>query len=204
LLDRFSPAAPVKLFGHSMGGNIAGLYAGIMPERVSHFVNVEGFGLRDRDPADAPANYRRWLETGRTGSAYGTYASYDELAARIHKRSPRMPLAHARYVAAAWASEGADGRIHIKADPAHKLPNPVLYRRSEAEACWQQVTAEVLLVSGVDSEFNSETLSWVETDAADLPFPGAQHQQIADAGHMIHFEQPAALAAMVERFLPGP
>ena len=34
LLDRFSPDAPVTLIGHSMGGNIATLYAGIRPERV--------------------------------------------------------------------------------------------------------------------------------------------------------------------------
>src|SRR5690606_16458038 len=34
LLDQCSPDAPVHLIGHSMGGNIAMLYAGIRPQRV--------------------------------------------------------------------------------------------------------------------------------------------------------------------------
>ncbi|MDH3533982.1 MAG: alpha/beta fold hydrolase, partial [Gammaproteobacteria bacterium] len=34
LLDIYSPEHPVRLIGHSMGGNVASLYAGSMPERV--------------------------------------------------------------------------------------------------------------------------------------------------------------------------
>ena len=62
LLAIYSPNKPVNLIGHSMGGNIAGLYSGVFPERVAKFVNVEGFGLPDRDPEDAPANYRAWID----------------------------------------------------------------------------------------------------------------------------------------------
>ena len=36
LLSKYSPTAPVRLVGHSMGGNIGGLHAGAMPGRV-HF-----------------------------------------------------------------------------------------------------------------------------------------------------------------------
>ena len=38
------------LVGHSMGGNVALMYAGVRPQRVRAVVNLEGFGLR----ADAP------------------------------------------------------------------------------------------------------------------------------------------------------
>ena len=55
LLEIYSPSAPVRLVGHSMGGNIGGLYAGAMPERVSAFINVEGFGLPDTSAEEAPA-----------------------------------------------------------------------------------------------------------------------------------------------------
>ncbi len=47
-------AAPARLVGHSMGGNIACSYAGIRPERVRCVVNLEGFGLA-ADLADAGA-----------------------------------------------------------------------------------------------------------------------------------------------------
>ena len=44
LLDHFSPETPVNLVGHSMGGNIAMLYAGSRPQRIRKLVNLEGFG----------------------------------------------------------------------------------------------------------------------------------------------------------------
>ena len=62
ILGHYSPDAPLPVVGHSMGGNIASLYAGTMPERVSAFINIEGFGLTDSAPTDAPDRYRQWIE----------------------------------------------------------------------------------------------------------------------------------------------
>ena len=45
LLTHYSPVQPVQIAGHSLGGIVASLYAGIRPERVSRFANLEGFGL---------------------------------------------------------------------------------------------------------------------------------------------------------------
>jgi pimeloyl-ACP methyl ester carboxylesterase len=201
LLGIYSPDAPVNLLGHSMGANAAGLYAGIFPERVRNFVNVEGFGLADSDPATAPATYRRWIESGRQSLRFSTYPSYDALAARIQKRSPRLPDERARYVATCWARAGDDGTVVLRADPAHKLPNAVQYRRAEARACWEKVTADVLLVIGANTDFKSELKSWLDPDESQHPFRGARSVVIPDTGHMVHFESPAALAAAAEAFM---
>jgi len=203
LLQIYSPDRPVDLLGHSMGGNVAGLYAGVFPERVRRLVNVEGFGLRERDPADAPANFRRWIEEGRDPVGYRHYSSFDGLSERIIARSPRMSAALADFVARAWAETDGDGRICLKADPAHKLPNAVLYRRAEAEACWGQVSAPVLLVVGAESDFRQSAKAWLDTDTAGSGFPAAETAIIENCGHMVHFEQPAALARAVEGFLEG-
>ena len=45
LIDELFGERPATLIGHSMGGNIAGLYAGIRPQRVAQLVTVEGFGM---------------------------------------------------------------------------------------------------------------------------------------------------------------
>lgn len=201
LLSIYSPDQPVNLLGHSMGGNIAGLFAGIFPERVSKFINVEGFGLADRKPDDAPLNYRRWIETSRQGETYRSYESFDQLAKRILRQSPAMPMPMAIFVAQQWAEQDEGGRVTIKADPAHKLPNAVLYRRSEAEVCWSQVSAPVLFVLGADSKFRPGAVPWLATEAAVLPFSTAKLVTVEGAGHMVQFEQPAALAALVEDFL---
>jgi pimeloyl-ACP methyl ester carboxylesterase len=192
LLQHYSPDAPARLAGHSMGGNVAGLYAGTRPERVAAFVNLEGFGLPDSDPADAPQRYRDWLQKIRDGVAPVERDGFDVLADLIQRRSPRMSPARARFVARCWAGETAAGRVRLRMHPGHKLPNPVLYRRAEAEACWRAVTAEVLLVAGRDSDFPLPD---------DLPFPRSRVAWIEDSGHMLHFEQPAALAALIEDFL---
>src|SRR5690606_27228926 len=62
LLDALAPDGPVDLVGHSMGGNIATLYAGVRPRRIRRLVNLEGVGLRARDPDQAPQRYRDWLD----------------------------------------------------------------------------------------------------------------------------------------------
>ena len=199
LLDDYSPDDPARLVGHSMGGNVASLYAGVMPERVAALVNVEGFGLRDSNPDDAPQRFRDWIEAEQIPPVFSNYGSFEQLAHRIKKRSPRIGDAEADFVAREWAYEGDDGLIHLRADPCHKLPNATLYRRQEAEACWRLVTAEVLLVSGDRSPFAEKSSS-----SSPLPFANSQSCVIEDAGHMIHFESAPALARAIEGFLKIP
>lgn len=201
LLRIYQPREPVRLLGHSMGGNVAGLYAGAMPERVAAFVNVEGFGLPDADPENAPAHYRRWLEKGRTTPTFSRYADFGELAARIQKRNPAMGADKAMFVARHWGVETADGQVQLRADPAHKLPNAIQYRRAEAVACWANIDAAVLQVHGGNPSAGGEVMDWLRANADPGLFPNAESVTIANAGHMVHFEQPAELARSLEAFL---
>lgn len=195
LLQHYSADSPARLIGHSMGGNVAGLYAGAMPDRVAALVNIEGFGLTDSAPADAPGRYREWISLGRDPSGFTYRDSFAALATAIRQRSPRMTEDAAEFVARQWAVAASDGRVHLRAHPAHKLPNPVLYRRAEVEACWRDVTADVLLIAARQSDFASPGM---------LTFPRQQTVWIEDSGHMLHFEQPRVLAHEIEEFLMKP
>ena len=199
MLAAYSPDEPVRMIGHSMGANVAGLYAGAMPERVSAFINIEGFGLADSDPADAPSRYRRWIEESRSLPKFSTYDDFSTLAQRVRKRCPKASTGVDEFVARAWAEE-CEGRVCLRADPRHKLPNAVLYRRAESEACWRNVTAPVLLVAGSDSEFAAPTDPRLDLGIHDLPFAAATMITIPDTGHMLHFEAPEALAGTIEAF----
>mgnify|MGYP005608598393 FL=1 len=55
-------SGPARLLGHSMGGNIAALYGGIRPERIAWTVNLEGVGLPQTSPDEAPGRYARWRD----------------------------------------------------------------------------------------------------------------------------------------------
>ena len=67
LLDHYAPEQPVDLVGHSMGGNVVMLYAGVRPQRIRRLVNLEGFGM----PATRPCAGARALRQvdGRTQGA---------------------------------------------------------------------------------------------------------------------------------------
>ena len=179
-----------------MGANVAALYAGTMPERVRALVNLEGFGLVNADPGDAPRRYRKWIEAQTEDQAFSEFDDLGELALHIRKRSPRMSSEAAMFVAGEWAERNADGVVRLRADPRHKLPNPVLYRRAEAEACWRAVAADTMFVIGGESRL-AEKLG----GAASKMHPDARCVTVDKTGHMLHFEAPAAIAGIIESFL---
>jgi pimeloyl-ACP methyl ester carboxylesterase len=203
LLNIYHESDPVRLLGHSMGANVIGIYAGTMPERVAGFINVEGFGLADSDPDNAPVNFRRWIEQGRIMPAYKTYTDFAELAEKIAARSPAMGSEKAMFVARHWAQKNTSGVVKIRADPAHKLPNAVQYRRAEARACWSRIEAPVLQVLGENTAFRDAAKAWLDPGGDVLQGLETETVAIPDAGHMVHFEQPAKLAKAVERFFGG-
>jgi pimeloyl-ACP methyl ester carboxylesterase len=201
LLDALSPADPVDLVGHSMGANIAMLYAGIRPERVRRLINLEGFGLPDADPNAAPARYREWLEHVRAGPRpYAEHESFARFEWFLSKRNPRTSPERIAFIARAWAQE-RDGRVVVRADPRHKWPNPVLYRRAEALACWREITAEVLLVCGGQSQLARRANAATDFEQLRASLRHARVEHLPDAGHMLHHEEPEKIARLIEDFL---
>jgi pimeloyl-ACP methyl ester carboxylesterase len=201
LLDQLSPAAPVHLIGHSMGGNIASQYAGIRPERVRSVINMEGFGLARTSPPQAPARLRKWLDQLKTRPERKGYASFEELAGVIRLRYPRFSAAQCGFVAAAWGRLDAAGRVRLAGDPRHHWVNPILYKREDAEACWREVRAPLLMLVGEESD-HLEKLGADGTEAAFRAIvPQIEFARIAGAGHMLHIERPDLVAPLVESFL---
>jgi pimeloyl-ACP methyl ester carboxylesterase len=202
LLSRLSPGEPATVVGHSMGGNVACLYAGARPARVAKLVNLEGFGLRGNDPSQAPERYARWLDELAGPPRFRDYASFEDLAARLQEGNPRLPRERALFLAEHWGAATPAGRVALRSDPAHKRVNPVLYRIEEAQACWRKVAAPMLWVEGAESQ----TLKWLRLDAAAYAarkrcFAKLVERTIPDAGHMLHHDQPQRLAATIEEFL---
>ncbi|MBY0408902.1 MAG: alpha/beta hydrolase, partial [Burkholderiaceae bacterium] len=62
LLDHYAPGETIDLVGHSMGGNIAMMYAGVRPQRIRRLVNLEGFGMPATRPEQAPKRYAQWMD----------------------------------------------------------------------------------------------------------------------------------------------
>ncbi|MEO8040540.1 MAG: alpha/beta fold hydrolase, partial [Betaproteobacteria bacterium] len=191
LLDIYSPQAACVVVGHSMGANVANLYAGIRPERISHLVLAEGFGLKPTRPEQAPDRIARWLDETKLDAALRPYASFAAVADRMMKNNPRLDRAKAEFLAGHWAARRDDGTIRLAADPRHKRVSPVLYRFEEAIACWERITAPVLWIWGDDP---ADLKRWAGDDPAQWDRRRAAFRQlsectIAAAGHMMHHDQ---------------
>lgn len=199
LLDALSPHAPVDLLGHSMGGNVAMLYAGARPERVRRLMNLEGYGLPPLPADRAPGRYREWLDEIKAGSRFASYDTFEQLTTVLARRNPRTTADHLDFIARSWACE-RDGRIELRSDPRHKRVNPVLYQRDQAEACWREIAAPVMFVVGALSDV-AQRLSDAATAAHfKQQFRDLSLVTIADAGHMMHHERPRAVAELIEQF----
>jgi pimeloyl-ACP methyl ester carboxylesterase len=90
----------------------------------------------------------------------------------------------------------------LRGDPAHKIVNPLLYRYEEVRAIWAEVTAPTLWVEAAQSD----TLARMKLDPAQLAerraaFRDLRLETVHEAGHMLHHDQPEAVARLVEAFL---
>jgi len=208
LLDHYAGTTPVDLVGHSMGGNVAMMYAGVRPARIRRLVNLEGFGMPATRPAQAPARYAQWideirkLERGEMDlKAYGDPAG---VAQRLMKTNPRLTQDRADWLAGHWARPTAQGRWEILGDPAHKITSAQLFRLDEALALYAAITAPVLAVEASDDSLGQwwkgrYTLADYHERLGHVP--DCRTAVVQDAGHMLHHDQPQAVAGLIEQFI---
>ena len=202
LVDHYSPDEPILLAGHSMGATAVCHYAGIRPDRVRKLAVLDGLSLPDGDPRTVASAYRRWLNALGKPARAPSYQSFDELAGRVHKRHPHLDTERCRFIARCWGRLGGDGRVHLQADPKHLLHMPRTYIQAESDALWAGVTAPTLFVDGGASVFR-KTLPSGELERRRALFRDRREVLIENAGHMLHFEAPEALAARLSEFFAG-
>ncbi|MBS7779115.1 alpha/beta hydrolase [Acidovorax sp. CCYZU-2555] len=211
LLEHYAPGQAVDLVGHSMGGNVAMLYAGARPARIRRLVNLEGFGLAPTQAGEAPARYAQWLDETRA-LARGdldlkSYDSLEGVAQRLRKTNRRIDQDKAMWLARHWAAPDADGRWHILGDAAHKVVNPHLFRVDEVLALYAAITAPTLAIEASDdslAQWNQGRYSLAEYHARLTQVRDCRTARVDDAGHMLHHDQPQAVARLIEDFLRTP
>ncbi|PTT20450.1 alpha/beta hydrolase [Acidovorax sp. HMWF029] len=208
LLDHYAPGETIDLVGHSMGGNVAMMYAGVRPERIRRLVNLEGFGMPATRPDQAPKRYRQWIDEIKqlhTGDmALKSYDSQDGVAHRLMKTNPRLSEDKAQWLAGHWARPNAQGQWEILGDPAHKITSAQLYRLDEAMELYKSITAPVLSVEASDDSLGQWWKGRYTLDEYHQRLTHVRNCRTAvvhDAAHMLHHDQPAQVARLIEEFL---
>jgi pimeloyl-ACP methyl ester carboxylesterase len=205
ILDHYAPGEAINLLGHSMGGNVVSLYAGVRPERVRRLINLEGFGMPVTKPEQSPKRYLKWLDELKEPATLRTYSSEQAVAQRLQKTNPRLSDERAAFLAKHWSSQVGDGVWEIQGDPAHKKSTPLLYQVEEVLACWRAITAPVLWVEADDTNMwqwmGPKEQARIEIDRRLGNLKQVTARMMPDAGHMLHHDQPQLLAEMIEEFL---
>ncbi len=145
---------------------------------------------------------------GRAGSAAGTL--------RSTAASRRWPIACRRTMRGCRATRRSSwpriGARRCRTAPrgcaptrATSCPFPNVYRLEEVFAIWRNIAAPALWVAADDSDIPA-LAGRRRRPAAEIArrmahVPGARLVTIADAGHMLHHDQPEAVAHALETFL---
>jgi pimeloyl-ACP methyl ester carboxylesterase len=204
ILQAIDADAPVSLVGHSLGGKCRRALCGNPPGARGQAREPRGLRHAAHASGAGAGRYGLWLDELHERPQLRPYATFAELEARLRAGNPRLTAERAHYLARHWGREEPNGSVVLRGDPSHKIVNPQLYRSEEAVACWQQVTAPVLWVEGAESG----TIKRMKIDPAHVAerraaFRNLRYATVPDAGHMLHHDQPHAVAALIEEFLGG-
>jgi pimeloyl-ACP methyl ester carboxylesterase len=204
LVDLLSPAVPLPIIGHSLGGNIAGIYAGLRPGRVSHLVSLDGFGpLVDAVPVDARALMREFLDLPgtRQGRIYPDLAA---MVARLREANPRLTSERALFLAEeSSAPAPGGGRCWLYA-PEIRNSLPSFRAMDEWERIWAGITAPALWIESSDLRSRAPNSHRAEMARRAAMMPAVERVRLEDTGHNLHHDAPEKVAALVSRFLAHP
>jgi pimeloyl-ACP methyl ester carboxylesterase len=188
-----------KLIGHSMGGTISLLYAGSFPDRVTKLVLIEGVGPVGMNFADAPLRMAQWIgeirQRGR--NHFREYSSVEAGANQLRQTNPRLQDVFARSLAQAAMRQTAGGKWVWKFDPLHRTASPQPFYTAQAVEFLRHIECPVVIVDGKQSHQTRRTDKQPRYDAI-----GDRRQIVIDgAGHMVHQDNPTALADALLAFL---
>ncbi len=190
-----------KLVGHSMGGTISFLYAGTFPERVTRLVLIEGIGPLAMSFADAPTRMEKWIgevrERGR--NHFHEYNTIEAGARQLQRTNPRLTSHLALKLAATGMVQNHNGKWVWKFDPLHRTTAPQPFYSSQAIEFLRRIDCPVLIVEGKESHQTQRTDKQARLDALRVK----RLVQIDHAGHMVHQDNPEALADLLANFLSG-
>jgi pimeloyl-ACP methyl ester carboxylesterase len=144
----------------------------------------------------------QWLNQMRAGPRpRSRYADADVLARKLLERNARLGAERAAFIARAWTRPAAGGGVETASDPWHRFTNPVLYRREEAEACWARISMPLLLVLAEESDYLTRIERDDDVQSMCRCVPQLEAVRLAALGHMMHHEDPAAVARPLVDFV---
>ena len=204
LVQTYFGEASVPVVAHSLGGNIASIYAGLRPERVSHLVSLDAFGpLVTHVPVDVKATLQRFLAIPRATRPHQSYGSVDDMASRLQRGNRRLTQEKARFLADHSSVDDGNSGHRWNFDPSHEWSIPTLHSMEEWRQIWSGIRAPVLWIVSSDHRAGAPTSLLGEMDRRATMIEQLTRVTIPETGHNLHHDEPAKLSHLIEDFIRG-
>jgi pimeloyl-ACP methyl ester carboxylesterase len=170
---------PVDLVGHSLGGIVAMMYAGVFPGKVRKLVSIDSLGPMTKAPEEAPGQLQRGIAKRLSGSGgHRVYPSVD--AAAKARAGGMIPLSAevAQQLVARNLRPVAQG-FQWRTDPKLRHPSLMTYTEPQALAFLRSVRSETLVIRAEEgllskSESRHQRLEAMIC-ATEVVVPGGHH-----------------------------
>jgi len=202
LIQSFFPDGPLSLVGHSLGGNVASVYAGLRPDKIKRMVSIDGFGMIPVKPADFRNLLSHWIDAERQ-SKPKRYASVAEMADKLVAANHRLSWTKALFLARQMARPLDGGGFTWQFDLMDRRSMPTMRTLEEWGACWEHISADTLWIAASDPRPGTvgsdlKAFAWIVEQIGK-----ASIVRLPETGHNVHHDSPGRLAAVVEPFLRG-
>ena len=195
--------SPVTVMGHSLGGSISLIYAGLYPETVARLISIEGMGAPPRwshagNPPKVESRLQNWVNNLRHLSSRvpRKYTSLEEAFHRMQTENPHLTEEQARHLTVHGSNQNEDGTYSWKFDNYVRTFAPIGLSDDEIQSLYARITCPTLLIYGKES-WASDPLK----DGRAAVFKNVQVNGIDAAGHWSHHDQFDEFMGIVRDFL---
>jgi len=192
--------APVVLVGHSMGGAIAALFAGVYPELVDRLVVIEGIGAwkAAQPPMSVQDEIRSWVEGTRSLAARlpRRYASLSEAYHRMQEANPQLDETRALHLTVHGSNQNEDGSFSWKYDNYTHNFTPGGFSANDIVELWERILCPVLIINASDGMEHR-----IGQNGTQVHFADSELHVVDNAGHWTYHDRHAEVAELLRRFL---
>lgn len=197
VVDGLCPAQSIALVGHSMGGNVATMFAGLFPERVTKLALLEGVGPPAYGEDMVIDREKAWIDGVRKSRGRAEKPmSFEEVVRRLSIGHPGVRSEVLRARAKQLSRSVGDDQYVWSFDPLHRTRSPIPFSIDRWRTHAERITADTLCIGGGSSGFHPE-----DEAARVATIRGARSLEIEGAGHMMHWTRPEEVARLLVDFL---
>ena len=192
---------PAILIGHSLGGTIVSLVAGLFPNLVSKLIIVEGVGLYPRLTPGSPWNgIDRWAKDSELLASRSPkkYESLEAAYLRMQEVNGHLTPEQARHLTVHGSHQNEDGTYSWKYDNYTRLHSPFDISNDDMRNIWERIVCPTMII-------NSKTgyPHRIGQDGTDSHFANLHMHSVSEASHWTHHDQLTQVVDFVKQFLEG-